>query len=189
MGLNPAHVLEIYHRAQQMVEHPPRTDEVEKVEKPKATGRKGKNRTLSIGLYTALALMFFIAIWISVGKNVEKAPGLLIMIRSITRLFNNRKKMINFLQEIRGRKRRRRRKVKDRDYAENTSAYDSYWNFKGAEDPEIKIVFIGKCWIDLHVDNKNIHQKNFYAGEELLLSVKNKMKLRLGNPPCRKGVY
>src|SRR5690606_38326079 len=74
VGLNPAHVLEIYHRAQQMVEHP-RTDEVEKVEKPKATGRKGKNRTLSIGLYTALALMFFIAIWISVGKNVEKAPG------------------------------------------------------------------------------------------------------------------
>ena len=58
-GLNPAHVLEIYHRAQQMVEHP-RTDEVEKVEKPKATGRKGKNRTLSIGLYTCLLYTSFL---------------------------------------------------------------------------------------------------------------------------------
>ncbi len=69
---------------------------------------------------------------------------------------------------------------------EDSSARDTHWIFDGTDSLDIKIDFDGNCWIDLHVDGQNIHQENFHNGEELFLEVKDRMRLRLGNPPAVK---
>ncbi|NLI69425.1 MAG: helix-turn-helix domain-containing protein [Firmicutes bacterium] len=185
VGLDPARVLKIYQKAQVKVEQPP-VDVARKVEKPRTKKRKGKNRILSVGLYTALALLFFVAIWVSIGKNMGRGP----FANGDNRYDNAATQQADDDRNSAETGIEEKEKVGESKKAEialeNSSAYDTHWTFEGTDSLNVKIDFAGNCWIDLHVDGQNIHQENFHNGEELLLEVKESMRLRLGNPPVVK---
>lgn len=196
VGLESNEVMELYYKIreqkrEQLIQEGKEKKKKEKVKLPKEKDIK-KQETMSLFstvIYTIIFLLVFAGIWVFLSEDrgndnpydreiTENGEGLTLPEEAVSP--DDEEIMPEEDEEEKDEK-----ETVEIVLIESTYS-TSRWDFRGDDKINVRVVMEGNCWIDMYVDNRNVHQKTFTRGNEIDVSAEKEIRIRLGNPPAVK---